>query len=465
MFRSLGCALGVAAVLLFSGADARAQLRLPSLQLPLPGRVGPLDTHLLQDPLRPVQSVAGQRLDVARELLRRHADVLRVDPRGFVAVAGQLVAVAPSAAGLAAAERLGLVRQAEAAGVPGEPEEDAVVILRVPAGVDAARVLAQLRLADPDGAYDFNHIYFGAEAAMGVAAGRSSGPGDGAGTSGGQRGRSGDGVADGVARPGAGALAGTDGAPARAGERRIGLVDSGVDARHIVFSRARIEQWGCGGMARPAQHGTAVASLMVGRARRFLGVAPEGHLYAADVYCDEPTGGSADRIAAALAWLGRQQVGVINLSIVGPPNVVLERVVANMIKRGHVLVAAVGNDGPAAAPLYPASYPGVVGVTAVDRNGQVLPEAAQGPQVMFAAPGHQMVSADWESGAFRAVRGTSFAAPIVAALLAEQVTGPDVALARRAVDALRLRAGGVRSPVLGFGVVGAEFRIDPGVIR
>ncbi|MDB5754855.1 MAG: hypothetical protein JWR56_1283, partial [Massilia sp.] len=47
----------------------------------------------------------------------------------------------------------------------------------------------------------------------------------------------------------------------------------------------------------------AVAALMVGRSARFRGVAPEAGLYAADIYCDSATGGSADKIAGALARL------------------------------------------------------------------------------------------------------------------------------------------------------------------
>ena len=61
-----------------------------------------------------------------------------------------------------------------------------------------------------------------------------------------------------------------------------------------------------------------------------------------------------------------------------------------LIDNGFVIVAAVGNDGPAAPPLYPASYARVVGVTAVDAHRRVLIEAARGPQVMFASPGADM---------------------------------------------------------------------------
>jgi len=109
----------------------------------------------------------------------------------------------------------------------------------------------------------------------------------------------------------------------------------------------------------------------------------------------------------------REKVPVINISLVGPDNAVLRRATQAMIARGHVLVAAVGNDGPAAPPLFPAAYPGVIGVTAVDRRARVLPEAGRGAQVDFAARGSQLRAAK-AGGGWTIVRGTSFAAPLVA---------------------------------------------------
>ena len=94
-----------------------------------------------------------------------------------------------------------------------------------------------------------------------------------------------------------------------------------------------------------------------------------------------------DAVAEALSWLVREHVPVINVSLVGPPNVMLENVVRLVIARGYVIVAAVGNDGPAAPPLYPASYPDVVGVTAVDAHERALLEACRGRQVKFCCAG------------------------------------------------------------------------------
>jgi len=419
----------LAALLLCGTGSAHAQLGLP--QLPLPGRVGlpglgqldglrrPVDQLLDRAPLPDLGSL---RANTVRQLLRDHPDVLEPDPHGEPALRGEVLAWGPSDAALRAAREAGavVVRDEALPGLDGR-----MVVLRLPAGVATADFVERLRAVDAAGSYDFNHVYTGSGAADGV-------------------------------RAGAGAAV------------RVGLVDSGVEAGHPVFEGAAITRWGCDGQVVPAPHGTAVAALMVGRSEHLRGAAPGASLYAADVYCGSPTGGAADRIAAALGWLDQQQVGVVNISLVGPPNALLARAVSAMQARGHLLVAAVGNDGPAAPPLYPASYAGVVGVTGVDRRGRPLPEAARGPQVKFAAPGSQMVSAAPGTPPYRQVRGTSFAAPIVAALLAQRLPRPDRASAAKAVDALARDAGGgqvVANDEIGYGIVGASVRTDPSDLR
>jgi subtilisin family serine protease len=157
--------------------------------------------------------------------------------------------------------------------------------------------------------------------------------------------------------------------------------------------------------------------------------------------------------------MAQEQVSVINVSLVGPKNILLERVVNALLARGHVLVAAVGNDGPAAPPLYPAAYDGVVGVTAVDSRRRVLIEAERGPQVTFAALGADIKAANLDHG-YSEVRGTSFAAPTVAALLAAPLLAPDkdaarAAIAQLAKSAIDLGPAG-KDFTYGFGLVGAE---------
>jgi subtilisin family serine protease len=162
--------------------------------------------------------------------------------------------------------------------------------------------------------------------------------------------------------------------------------------------------------------------------------------------------------------LARERVPVINISLVGPANGLLEQLIRLVTARGHIVVAAVGNDGPGAPPLYPAAYPAVVAVTAVDARRRVLIEACRGKHVDFAAPGADMAAAGLNAE-FALVRGTSFAAPIAAGLIARQLTQIDRARADSVVAALTSQAVdlGARGPdkVYGNGLLGDELRPSP----
>lgn len=430
----------LAALVLVAAADAAtAQLRVPGVG----GVGGALDrlqpitaplrdtAGLATDTLRervPLQDLRSQTL---RELLRRHGRALEADPAGEAVVRAQLLLIAPRAETLTAALAQGfaVLRDDVQAGL-----DLRTVLLRTPRGLSAAEALQQLRRIDPEVEADFNHLLLpSGRVASATPAGAATG-----------------------------ALAAAA-AAAAAGPARVGLVDSGVDTRHPMFSSGAangdaVQRWGCDGKPVAAEHGTAVASLLLGAS------AAGTQLLAADVYCGRPEGGNVDAVVQALAWLAREKVGVINISLVGPPNRVLERSVQALLQRGHAVVAAVGNDGPAAPPLYPAAYPGVVGVTAVNGQDAVLPEAARGAHVLLAAPGAALLAARAGSRRHAEVRGTSFAAPLVAALLAAQLPRPDPAAAGPALAALTASATDLGEPgrdaIFGVGLVGARLRAE-----
>jgi hypothetical protein len=433
-----------------AGAQILPRAPLPSLPAGLPGSL-PGGTGL---PFGAQQILGGvtddvDRLEDARKLsihvlLRRHSDLVEADPSGNPIVRGEVLAYSPSDAALSGALSAGFsIRRERSLSDLGVR----IVALAAPRGMATSHALSLLRRLDPGGTYDFNNIYMQGGVADDTGAAAPS---------------------DGDASAVTGASAGSA-APESAAAVPLGLIDGGVGGVPSVFQRVAIRRHGCGGAAVPSAHGTEVASLMVGRSARFGGAAPGAPLYAADVYCGKPTGGAVDAIAEAFAWLVAEHVTVINVSLVGPQNVLLQQVVARVLAQGSLIIAAVGNDGPAAPPLYPAAYPGVVGVTAVDSRRRVIFEAERGPQVMFAAPGADIAAAD-PSGGFATVRGTSFAAPLVAGLLAVRLKSiasapaadpsrDSAAAAHAAVGVLAHEAVHLGSPgrntVFGYGLVGA----------
>jgi len=201
----------------------------------------------------------------------------------------------------------------------------------------------------------------------------------------------------------------------------IGLIDTAINAGHTSFTDAAIEvvQLGNGAEAPSGeQHGTAVAALLVGAAgSRAPGLLPAGHLVAIDAFQRyRKTADIAETydLIQALDVLAARKIRIINLSLSGPANTLLEKAVRATIDKGTILVAAAGNEGPNAKPVYPAAYADVIAVTAVDRSMKPYRRAVRGEHIDIAAPGVGVWTAASISGG-RQKSGTSFAAPFVTA--------------------------------------------------
>ncbi|HET7709661.1 MAG TPA: S8 family serine peptidase [Sphingomicrobium sp.] len=426
-----------AAATLLVASAATAQL-LPALPLPSVGGpvgqlpvAGPVLQQLLGSPdarqvISPtLDSVAGvpervagagqaTLLDLRRlrlqQLIKEHRGELEAAEGGVPVRRGLLVALDPDPVSLALAARAGFR-------VVGETSDAElgmrIVQLAVPRNLSAREALRRLSRAAPALQADYDHIYEPAGGALLPFAGSAVAQGVGGG-----------------ARP------------------RIGMVDGGV-AAHPSLASASIDQHGFAGAPRATGHGTAVASLIVGSHGAFQGAARDASLLVADVYGGSRSAGSATAIVKALGWLASKRPQVVNISLVGPSNRLVQRAIAAVHARGISVVAAVGNDGPAAPPQYPASYPGVIAITGVDASGKALLEAGKATHLDFAAPGADMAAAMPGQGYAR-VRGTSFAAPLAAARLA--LAGSPQRLAAEA------RPGKGR---VGRGIVCSSCRVAP----
>jgi subtilisin family serine protease len=115
-------------------------------------------------------------------------------------------------------------------------------------------------------------------------------------------------------------------------------------------------------------------------------------------------------LVRALDWLMTSGVDTINISLAGPPNRLLETALTRASASGVMILAAAGNGGPVAEPMYPAAYDSVVAVTAVDASGKVFRLANRGTYLDLAAPGVALVHAR-AGGGYSASSGTSFAVP------------------------------------------------------
>ncbi|MBN3558814.1 S8 family serine peptidase [Sphingomonas yabuuchiae] len=342
------------------------------------------------------------------QLVRDHPDAIALDPMGFPARAGEVVVDAPSDALLATVGRLGftVIERDDVLGV-------GFVRLRVPPGQSLKAALGILQKLGGEVSADQLHLPSGAGAPAALTAVQG---GTGRGT-------------------------------------MVGVIDGGAEGAAMARGFAT-------GAPRANDHGTAVASLIAG-SNGIRGALPGARIASADVYGSDPAGGNATAIAKALGWLVEQRVSVATISLVGPANPLLARVVAAAQKRGLIIVAAVGNNGPAAPPAYPASYLGVIAVTGVDGRGRPLIEAGRASHLDYAAPGADMLAAGVGGRRFK-VRGTSFAAPLVAGRVAAAYPSLDPGRIRAAladVDA-EAKKNGRRNEekFLGRGMVCADCR-------
>jgi len=237
---------------------------------------------------------------------------------------------------------------------------------------------------------------------------------------------------------------------------RIGIIDSSIDRRHNAFVNASITtQRFVDNDSPPNAHGTAIASIIASNDPQALGLAPSAQIYAAEVFDhNEQQGEFASTVSLikALSWLMTQDVSVINISLAGPSNRLLETALTRVREKGVLAIAAAGNGGPMAQPMYPAAYPEVVAVTATDDRGRAFRLANRGEYVDIAAPGVNIRHAQ-AGGGFAASSGTSYAVPFVTVAVARLLQS--TAEPAQMLDALYASARDIGAPgrdqIYGYG--------------
>ncbi|MET8679718.1 type VII secretion-associated serine protease mycosin [Streptomyces sp. NPDC004647] len=270
----------------------------------------------------------------------------------------------------------------------------------------------------------------------------------------------------------------------------VAVLDTGVDDQHPdlagqVLPGKDLVGFGAGRGDRPwARHGTAMAGIIAGgghgpgRQDGVLGVAPEAKILPVRVILEDgdparkkARGVRGSALAEGIRWATDHGADVINLSLgddskSAHPEPQEDSAVQYALSKGAVVVASAGNGGEEGDHIsYPAAYPGVIAVTAVDRNGNRAPFSTRRWYATVCAPGDDVVIADPDRRYYEGW-GTSAAAAFVSGSVAlVRSAHPDlspVQIKKLLVDTARNRPEGGRSDDRGAGLVDPAAAIKAG---
>jgi type VII secretion-associated serine protease mycosin len=252
----------------------------------------------------------------------------------------------------------------------------------------------------------------------------------------------------------------------------VGSVTTGPDYSGVSTPSSNPE-WG--------MHGTWMASLIAGHGHGFesgiSGVAPKARVLSIRVLPDkkdpaykqyehEPASNGQRALAKAIRYAVRHRVRVISMSLgYGSASKVVRSALQYAYQRKVVVVASAGNSGNRAsdraqahAPYsYPADYPGVLAVAAVNKAGNPAYFSSDNLSVQVAAPGVRVL-AQGNNGQYWLVNGTSPACALaagVAALIKAVHPRMSPALVVRAIEASAQHPPGGYNDRVGFGTVDA----------
>jgi hypothetical protein len=206
----------------------------------------------------------------------------------------------------------------------------------------------------------------------------------------------------------------------------VAVIDSGVDREHPELDGRVIESVDTTGFGASADlHGTAIAGIIAARENNGIGaygVAPGASILSLKACQPEEPGRAESRcwsstIAKAIDRALRSEARVLNLSLGGPEDPLVARLLERSAQLGKVVVAAAGNGGPEARPPYPAAHPDVLAVTAIDAADRLYARATHGDFLDLAAPGVEVVVVD-PSLSYPVLSGTSMAAAHASGALA-----------------------------------------------
>lgn len=271
----------------------------------------------------------------------------------------------------------------------------------------------------------------------------------------------------------------------------VAVIDSGVDPSVSDLSGSVITGPDYSGVDTPPSnpdwgvHGTWMASLVAGHGHDggtsgILGAAPESRVLSIRVITDagdpnyakyeaeSPAKGQRE-LAEAITYAVNNHASVISMSLgYSAQSLTVRKALQYAYEHNVVVVASAGNSGNAAgaagtgnAPYsFPADYPGVLGVAAVNMYGQVASFSSENLSVQVAAPG-DLVPAEGRADQYWYVSGTSPACALTAGVVAliksayPNLTDAEVIQAITSSTTPSTRPPGGWDEQIGFGVVNA----------
>lgn len=211
---------------------------------------------------------------------------------------------------------------------------------------------------------------------------------------------------------------------------KVAVVDSGIDAGHPdLQGQLAVNANFVDGGATPAEnHGTAVAGIIAARAGNggIVGVAPQARLMGLRACWQRPdlaTRCNSFTLGKAINYAILNGAQVINLSLAGPPDRLLDRLLDVALERGIGVVGAI--DAKADGPAFPASHRGVLAVASQPAGGKAAPAAGANQAAPVGADGDPALLAPGNDipttapgGRWSFVSGSSYAAAHVSGMLA-----------------------------------------------